>query len=85
MRRFITDRELPMNRQLFNFARGFIGILAALPLLSTELFQLGRFVLPGIAVTIVTLMIGVQVCGVTACGSYLINVVNQDSDILPGW
>ncbi|ADK27873.1 AbrB family transcriptional regulator [Corynebacterium pseudotuberculosis] len=56
----ITGKELPMNRQLFNFARGFIGILAALPLLSTELFQLGRFVLPGIAVTIVTLMIGVS-------------------------
>lgn len=55
----MTGKELPMNRHLFNFARGFIGVLAALPLLSTQLSQLAHFVLPSIAVTIVTLAIGI--------------------------
>lgn len=54
-----TKKELPMNKRLFSFGRGFIGIIAALPLLTTGAGTLLAFVLPGLAVTVITLGIGV--------------------------
>ncbi|MFC6317561.1 AbrB family transcriptional regulator [Corynebacterium gerontici] len=54
-----TRKELPMNKRLFSFGRGFIGIIAALPLLATGVGTLLTFVLPGMAVTAITLGIGI--------------------------
>ncbi|AZA08208.1 Putative ammonia monooxygenase [Corynebacterium pseudopelargi] len=54
-----TAKELVMNKHLFSFGRGFIGILAALPLLASNPATLSAYILPGILITIITLGIGV--------------------------
>lgn len=44
-----SGRELPMNEHFFTFARGIIGVMAALPLVAVPLRDLLPFVLPGLA------------------------------------
>lgn len=50
-----TQRDLAINRQVFNFARGSIGILAAVPLLSTPVADLLPFLFPGLISAAATL------------------------------
>lgn len=54
-----TGEELPINREFYAFARGFIGILAALPITGIALGTLTGFVVPGLVVALVTIMVGV--------------------------
>lgn len=49
-----SGRELPVNRHVFTAARGVIGVIAALPLVGIGAGELARFLLPGLAVSIVT-------------------------------
>ncbi|AQQ14063.1 Putative ammonia monooxygenase [Corynebacterium glaucum] len=43
-----SGRDLPLNKHLFNFARGAIGVLAALPLLGVPLGQILPFLIPAL-------------------------------------
>lgn len=55
----ITGEELPLNASFYGFGRGVIGILAGVPLVGVPLGLLASFLLPGLAVTVVTLAVGV--------------------------
>lgn len=54
-----TKEELVLNRHFFSFCRGFIGVLAGMPLISTPLAGIVHSILPGLFATAVTLAIGV--------------------------
>ncbi|MBP3088328.1 AbrB family transcriptional regulator [Corynebacterium sp. sy017] len=54
-----TGQELTMNKQFFVFVRGFIGILAGVPLVGTPLVELTPYILPALFTTAITLGIGV--------------------------
>ncbi|AEX75627.1 AbrB family transcriptional regulator [Corynebacterium diphtheriae] len=55
----VSGTELPIHKEVFNLGRGFIGILAGLPLATANPALLARYVLPGLMVTFVTLAIGI--------------------------
>jgi len=44
----ITREELPLNKYVFRFSRGTIGILAALPLVTVGWHHLTQYLLPGL-------------------------------------
>ena len=50
-----TERDLPIDERVFDFARGSIGILAAVPLLTTGPAQLVPYLLPGLLAAAATL------------------------------
>ncbi|MCQ9352828.1 AbrB family transcriptional regulator [Corynebacterium sp. 153RC1] len=52
-----SGRELEVNRHVFNLGRGLIGVIAALPLLNSDVRTLSHFLLPGLAVSVWTLAI----------------------------
>lgn len=54
-----SGAELPIHKKVFNLGRGFIGILAGLPLATADPALLARYVLPGLLATFVTLAIGI--------------------------
>lgn len=56
-----SGRDLPVNEYLFQFTRGVIGVLAALPLVGIPLGQLLPFILPGLVAT--ASMIGLAYVG----------------------
>lgn len=53
-----TGRELSQNPRFFAIGRGFIGILAGLPLVAASLSDIGRYLIPGLLVSLVTIGIG---------------------------
>lgn len=55
----VTGKELHINHHFYAFARGFIGILAALPLTGIAVGTLAGFVVPGLVISLVTIMVGV--------------------------
>lgn len=55
----ITGNEVAVNPQVSNFGRGFIGVIAAVPLLSTSPSALLPFVLPALVVTVISVATGV--------------------------
>ncbi len=55
----LTGEELPINKTFYSFGRGVIGILAAVPLVGVPLGMLAGFLVPGLAVTVVSLGVGV--------------------------
>lgn len=54
-----VGRELQVDRRVQTFARGTVGVIAALPLTTTSPATLASFLLPGLVVAAVTLGIGV--------------------------
>lgn len=54
-----TSKELRINQGFFSVCRGFIGVLAGLPLLQTTPAAVAQYILPGLFVTAITLGIGV--------------------------
>jgi membrane protein AbrB duplication len=54
-----TGQDLPINKGVHVFGRSIIAILAAMPLVSTPVHQLLHYLLPGIAISLVTVGIGV--------------------------
>ncbi|AGF71224.1 AbrB family transcriptional regulator [Corynebacterium halotolerans] len=55
----ITGDELPVSEDFYGFGRGVIGILAAVPLVGVPFAALAGYLLPGLAVAVVTLGVGV--------------------------
>lgn len=55
----LSGRELPINARFYQFSRGIIGILAAVPLVSVPLRDIVSLLPAGVFVTTVTLGIGV--------------------------
>ena len=53
-----TGKELPINEHFYRFARGIIGVLAAVPLVGVPLIDALRLLPYGIAVSLVTIGIG---------------------------
>lgn len=54
-----TGKEMKQNPRFFAVGRGFIGILAGLPLAAASLSDIGRYLIPGLLVSLVTLGIGI--------------------------
>lgn len=54
-----TGRDLPLNKHVYSFSRGLIGIIAAVPLIGVGAAEILRLLPPGIVITAVTLGIGV--------------------------
>lgn len=55
----INGRELPVNKLLYTFGAGIVGIMAAVPLLSESPATLSRFLLPGVMVAAFTISAGI--------------------------
>ena len=55
----ITGKELPISENFYSFGRGVIGILAGLPLVGIPLGTLAGYLVPGLAVSAVTLGVGI--------------------------
>lgn len=66
-----TGKELKQNPRFFAIGRGFIGILAGLPLAAASISDIGRYLIPGLLVSLVTLGIGIG-------GGYLLSHSRKD-------
>ncbi|EPD69852.1 membrane protein AbrB duplication [Corynebacterium pyruviciproducens ATCC BAA-1742] len=55
----ITGKELPINRYLFRYSRGTIGVLAALPLVAVGIHKLSHYLLPGLCVAAFTILMAI--------------------------
>ena len=55
----ITGKELPINRYLFRYSRGTIGVLAALPLVAVGIHELSHYLLPGLCVAAFTILMAI--------------------------
>lgn len=53
-----TGQELHIHPGVFRLSRGFIGILAALPLVHSDPATLSRYLVPGLVVSVATVAIG---------------------------
>lgn len=54
-----TRKELPVNRHVYALSRGFIGILAAIPLTTVPLSRIVGFLPAGVVVSLVTVLVGI--------------------------
>lgn len=61
----VTQEELPLNRHVYAFGRGIVGIIAALPLVTVPLGLLGRTLLPAVLFAVVSVAFSL------ACGLWL--------------
>ena len=55
----LTKKELPLNRYLFRFSRGTIGILAALPLVTVGWREFVTYLLPGLFTATFTILLAI--------------------------
>ena len=55
----ITGEDLQVNRTFYNMSRGFIGMMAALPLTVVPLSQLVGFLPAAVTMSFVTIMVGI--------------------------
>ncbi len=55
----VSGRDLPLNEHLFTFARGIIGVFAALPLVGIPPRELLPFLIPGLAMSAAVLVLAV--------------------------
>ena len=55
----ITGEDLQVNRTFYNMSRGFIGMMAALPLTVVPLGQLVGFLPAAVTMSFVTIMVGI--------------------------
>lgn len=55
----ITGQDLPLHRSVHVFGRGIIAMLAALPLISTPVVDLLRFLLPGVVTSALIVIFGI--------------------------
>ena len=72
-----TRRSLPLSPILTKYAKGVIAVLAAAPLVLTPVRQLLTYLLPGLAVTTVTL-------GVGLFGGFLLSRAHPDISVATG-
>ena len=53
-----SEQDLPVNEHLFTFARGVIGVVAALPLVGIPPGDLLPFLIPGLVAAVVVIAVG---------------------------
>ena len=54
----VSEQDLPVNEHLFTFARGVIGVVAALPLVGIPPGDLLPFLIPGLVAAVVVIAVG---------------------------
>ncbi|HCG47025.1 AbrB family transcriptional regulator [Corynebacterium flavescens] len=55
----VTHHEVPVNKHVYSLSRGFIGILAALPLTTMSISSLLGYLPIGIAIALITILVGI--------------------------
>lgn len=80
----LTSRELPVNDHYYRFGRGIIGVLAALPLLSSSPATLAGYLIPGLALAGASLALCLGAGWVLARWEPTVSVQTGVLSMLPG-
>ena len=78
----LSGRDLPINEHLFTFARGTVGVFAALPLVGTAPRELLSFLIPGLVMSAAVL--GLAFLGGMWLGNHGVSRETGILSLLPG-